>query len=673
MFPRSDSEDNGNYDDFMYSDDDAMSSGDDMEFESDNDNNSSSNNNNGGNVPQENADEIPLDRRYDELMEVVDELFEVHNFALAREKLAEFPSNEAFSSKTVFKVHLKELESWVQELKFCTTYPSAKDVALTMIESMSIFTYSEDLIEDNEVLGIVKLVDDLIIGKEFSSKCGLLFNLTEERKAILLKSIEFYRSLLSELEGVLNFEFTPSWIGRIVFLYKYKIHYLTIVDAIVKDKEVPQTTMKSLQTMLDHTTNLLSVNGSGLDPKLLVDLLRIKTEAIIYQFIRHGGSPSSEYREGVENNVMKLDDLIYGSSTLKHDPKLIVISKTGCGIHYMPRSILDDVESTGYGPGSSRLDTFLERMKDTKKMFIEALTKFEEIGYGRSSSSDLQTYHKLLVGFIVLSSMVQLKTNKLDFNVKVGKIPVVDPFTFEEIRIIEDTPFVQLLKKINQDWLKCDVAALYDDFNQFGQLKITLGYFLEKILILTQSMKLWTQIAPNYNCLSVKDICKQLTYDKEKPMTRDGLLTLLMTSIMRGNADVYYKIDFIDDVVYFGDEYKVPLTLSSHHQPSLKGKDELTSYEFANDVGVRSVESIHFDLDVRGAYFFDQLKQARIEHTHVPSPVKTELANTDIAKDGSQPTAKEQQAKLHEKYMQLVGMAEKNIDKLERKQRDNER
>ncbi|CAB4256795.1 similar to Saccharomyces cerevisiae YOL117W RRI2 Subunit of the COP9 signalosome (CSN) complex that cleaves the ubiquitin-like protein Nedd8 from SCF ubiquitin ligases [Maudiozyma barnettii] len=674
MFIGSDTEDSGNYDDFMYSDDDAMNGGDDMEFESDNeiDNNADTT---GRNDPQQNKPELSLDERYNQLMETVDVLFEANNFVLAREKLSEFPRDAALASRTIFQVQMKILESWIQELKSCTAYPSAKDIGAALSESVLVFFMSKDLIHADEVPRIIGIIDDLVIGKEFSSKCGLLFNLTTERKEVLKKSVEFYSCLLSELENLLRFESTPNWIGSIVFLYKYKIHYLTVVKAIVEDSDVPQKTLTSLQTILDHTTNLLSINRPGIMPELLVNALRIKVEASIYQFIRKGGSSSADYREGAQANIWKLNDLVTQSATLKHDPELSIIVHTGRGIIYMPRSELDDVESSEYGPGESKLDGFLEGTRDTKNVFRKALIRFEEIGYGRLASStsqpDLQDYHKLLIAFIVMSSMVLVKEGKTDYDTSTFKdTPVVDPFTFEEIRIVEDTPFVQILKEMYQDWMNCDVDAFYDSINQLGQLQVTLGYFIKKILLLIQSTKLWTKVAPNYDCLSIKDICEQLTYDKNAPMARDELLTLLMTSIMRGEAAVYYKIDFLNDLVYFGDEYKVPLTVGSHYQPSLQGMDESKSYEFANDVAVNSVESIHFKERIEVAEFFDQLKQTRMEHTHLPSTGRTAIA-PDVPEASHQElkntSAQGHQARLHEQFMKLVGMAEKNIDKLEKK------
>ncbi|QEU58547.1 Rri2 [Kluyveromyces lactis] len=158
------------------------------------------------------------------------------------------------------------------------------------------------------------------------------------------------------------------------------------------------------------------------------------------------------------------------------------------------------------------------------------------------------------------------------------------PFELEQIKVLEADELVVLLQELYQCWLDMDIYALEQCLLQLEDFYSPwYNVMIEKIIALCQSNKLWKRIAPTYSCIALQDLMAKLETGNTITMNRDQLLTLLMKSIAKDTADVYYKLDLVEDYVYFGEEYFVPLRseelnivnpLSQQMGSEIIGKDE---------------------------------------------------------------------------------------------------
>lgn len=158
------------------------------------------------------------------------------------------------------------------------------------------------------------------------------------------------------------------------------------------------------------------------------------------------------------------------------------------------------------------------------------------------------------------------------------------PFELEQIKVLEADELVVLLQELYQCWLDMDIYALEQCLLQLEDFYSPwYNVMIEKIIALCQSNKLWKRIAPTYSCIALQDLMAKLETGNTITMNRDQQLTLLMKSIAKDTADVYYKLDLVEDYVYFGEEYFVPLRseelnivnpLSQQMGSEIIGKDE---------------------------------------------------------------------------------------------------
>lgn len=239
---------------------------------------------------------------------------------------------------------------------------------------------------------------------------------------------------------------------------------------------------------------------------------------------------------------------------------------------------------------------FHHEVQTLKSEFWECLQHIEEIGGSKQNFTT--AYEKfILTGFTFTSMILHLKTENK-----------INPFDLEQIKIAYNVPIVIVLRKIYDNFTALNLVGLYNSIQRLERLKNNFEGVIETIYHLAQLIKLWTKIAPVYSCLSFTDVQNLLKLDDTRCMTRDELLTILMKSIMNDNADLFYKLNLTKDLVYFGDENKVQLSMYPKESFKLNQKDT-RDLEFANNIGIfdnpKSLKNLTLP------EFFDSLQSSR--------------------------------------------------------------
>ncbi|GAV47803.1 hypothetical protein ZYGR_0I00990 [Zygosaccharomyces rouxii] len=244
-------------------------------------------------------------------------------------------------------------------------------------------------------------------------------------------------------------------------------------------------------------------------------------------------------------------------------------------------------------PLAQAIEQVLQKSPDTKRLqqlFWSSLRQVEEIGGPQKFSSRLEEF--ILCGFI-FCSMIMYREN--------GK---VNPFDLEQVKVGREMEIVQILQDCYYNFVQLKLSQLGISINKLPIGVLTLlDVLVKEIYQVAQITKLWESVAPLFSCISLRDLQKELQVS-QIPVTRDHILTILMTSIMKDRAAVHYKLDLKRDLVYFGNENKVPLSLCA------KQSLTLGELERSNDIGMwHSTRKIkHKDTNA----FFQDLQKQRV-------------------------------------------------------------
>lgn len=649
----SDDSNEDNYDEFMYSEDEDMGTDGELAFESDNDSDTY--------ITEQDVSVKTYD--FQENFDSINALLDQGEYESAKGQLALLYDNPdySFSEKINAEIMVIKLLSFNYQL-----YPGEDRTSLFWKEGCKALQNIIKLhlyISETQVTTLLQNIDDLLLGGKSPMNISLIFSISEDIRESLKTSGLLESSTTISLDDIItnSEQYEIPWVKTLQKLIEFKRLHMIFVKCSYHYQIIETENIVELQELI----SILSQSTEKRDAILLVRALELILQGFLSNFLVKGASNHETYRKQFESNIHHLQTIVADSLSLQQDSKLMLIMHLCSGINYLPRCERYDEEEgdefDNQDVGSKTLTNFVDRISNCRNEFLTALNKLDEIGLAFNRDF-LPGIYKLILSVFVMTSMILVKLQKVN----------IDPFNFEQVQIHNKSPFFCLLRSIYDNWVEIDIEKLFNDLCELDHfLKITLQYFIDKILQLSQTMKLWFHIAPNYNCLSIKDLSEQLTYHTEYKVTRDEVLTILMRSIMRGKAIVYYKIDFINDLIYFGDENKRPLTrkmtmLSNSYQPWSKQanvselSEEYMNLEYANDVSVFNIETKHIAANSANS-FFDQMKQSRSDHynhynnnTSRTPNVKQQLMKTDQI-----------QTQLHEKYLQLVHMAKLNIETLQ--------
>ncbi|SCU80760.1 LAFA_0C01002g1_1 [Lachancea sp. 'fantastica'] len=189
-----------------------------------------------------------------------------------------------------------------------------------------------------------------------------------------------------------------------------------------------------------------------------------------------------------------------------------------------------------------------------KKLTLHCNAKFWESFKCLEELGNKTSFRDLVLCAFILTSLLQLgQKTQLD--------DVISPFELEQIKILE-SQFTRHLEELYQAFVDYNL----DDFaialaaTQQSTFSHVLRPLFPSVVRLLQVRMLWHRLAVCYSCISLSDIQGLLKVGELPELTRNSILTILMQSIMDDTAPVFFKLDLTQDLVYFGDEVRGPLT-----------------------------------------------------------------------------------------------------------------
>lgn len=581
------SDEDANYDDFMMSDEDDMGVIE-MEEESSAEEQDVSRNDDA---------EVSDAGLFHKQKEVSNESFEMRfemaksyeddqDFEKARQLYGEIFKSATGDSQSVewgFKAIVEILRSWSTETHYSSISESICETIISDFNIFIQFLNSNFTSLKNDILqkACASLLDDLfpILNREF------LFAIEMTDQHSLLLKMQLQMKCLDMLEKHLTNK----------TILQESVQFRRIAAKIWHERlsigTIERENVCKLQTSCD--------NG---DEKFRVDKICLILQCYIYNFVNSGTLDSEETLIKYVKELKEITSNSIGAS-----------QRLGLMIQlHLSRAITILVNCNAKENGVE-VPKFYEKVQDLRKEFWECLQHIEEIGGSKQNFTS--NYEKfILAGFTF--------TNVILYSADENKI---NPFDFEQMKIAHKVPIVQVLQNIYQHFVNLNLSSLYDAIQLLGNLQSRFKGLVETVYHLSQLIKLWTKIAPVYSCISLQDIQKLLQLNKSRRLTRDGLLTILMKSITNDDADVLYKLDLTKDLVYFGDENRVQLSM--YPKGSFKlNKSGILDLEFANNVTIfDNPEQLK---RLTTSEFFDRLQSSRdnvhsINHEPLPNTAAT--------------------------------------------------
>ncbi|CCE61135.1 hypothetical protein TPHA_0A00500 [Tetrapisispora phaffii CBS 4417] len=197
----------------------------------------------------------------------------------------------------------------------------------------------------------------------------------------------------------------------------------------------------------------------------------------------------------------------------------------------------------------AELISFFENINRCKREFRICLKILEELG---GKYNDYQNpFQWLIISGYVFSNMILYHSNEET---------LINPFEIEQLKAERDSNIVIGLQLVYNNYIDLNLTELASNMEKLSPLRSHWDKLVNKIYYLGIVTKLWTQIAPVYDCISIKDLRKMLRLHQDSMPSHDELLEILMKSITKNDKSVYFKLDLINDLVYFGVEYNIPIT-----------------------------------------------------------------------------------------------------------------
>lgn len=205
-----------------------------------------------------------------------------------------------------------------------------------------------------------------------------------------------------------------------------------------------------------------------------------------------------------------------------------------------------------------------------RDQFLSSLRHLEILGsYSQWQRNEHCQY--ILIGFILVSVFIILQEKYIDNREQLYADTLLDPFEYEEVKIIGKTAQCEeVIKRLQKNCIK--IIRLTDLQESYYELQNILsglshGKIFEKYRIIIEEMfniavksKLLYKIVPLYERISIEDLQNLLTYDpKGHPLSKDDIIQLLMEfkldeGLERRKKLSSFSIDFIEDHVLFDEE-----------------------------------------------------------------------------------------------------------------------
>lgn len=561
------SDEDANYDDFMMSEEEGT---DNIEMEDESDEQC------GGVSDAEDYDhQESNDAAVDNMYESAVMFAENQQFEHSRELLKNI-QRRTDDLTWKWKVLTQVLKVWALEMHYDREY--SDDKMLDDFGELLSFLEEHGSAVGDDLLtrSLEELLDELFpfVGREF------LYN--TKLSALPYASMKMGKrsSSLSRLMVVL--EAGPNkWLESLLQSARFKTLTTSIWCARIQNDTINTEAVDELEADCQSA----SVAEAAKDPHH-ASKLNLILQCHIFRFMK---APDSVSLPQLSWFITRLEQLSSTSLAMSQDLGLMLQLNASKAISMITKDSKED----NYGE--------LPLARDVNKLrghFWECLQHLEECGGSQKDFSS--AFEKFILSGFIFCNMILYRTEKTKIN----------PFDLEQIKIAQDSPSVVQLSAIYHNFIDSKLPELYSSIQQLAPVRDLLSGLVDNIYYLARLIKLWTQIAPVYSCISLKDIQSMLQLDSTIPFSRDDLLTVLMRSIMKDTAKVFYKLDLTEDLVFFGDEYK--LQLCQFSKESL-AKSSLckngSDLDWTNNVGIFQEPSRLKNLDT--CAFFDKLQRSR--------------------------------------------------------------
>ncbi|CCD26178.2 Rri2p NDAI_0G04010 [Naumovozyma dairenensis CBS 421] len=368
---------------------------------------------------------------------------------------------------------------------------------------------------------------------------------------------------------------------------------------------------------------------------LKIEITTVILQCYILEFLKAGDIKEAGY---FKESISILDKLASKSLSVSQTPEVMLILHFSQGIMLLMTKRPDI--------NSSIQTSVFWRMREAREAFLRSLKHLEELGRNQDKTPHL--FHDIILAGFTFTSMILLKVGKEE----------LDPFEFEQVRILGNQDIIDNIQLIYVNFMNLDLMGLFNSLNCMKEINFILHHLVSDIYELAQSLVLWTKIAVVYSCISIPDLENKLKLNEYKVPTRDDILTLLMQSILKGEAMVFYKLDLRKDLVYFGAMYKKQLTMYGKESFRLMNQNKrkpaeakeceslasLSDFEYANNVGLFTVPR-KLTKKSNITEFFEALKEARENIIYIDN-AQHKSFNKLYPKD----------MKFTDKYMNLVDL-----------------
>ena len=198
--------------------------------------------------------------------------------------------------------------------------------------------------------------------------------------------------------------------------------------------------------------------------------------------------------------------------------------------------------------------------------FLSSLQHLEIVGsYNQWTQNGCCQY--ILSGFILTSIFIILQ-DRYDNNSQLHEDRLLDPFEYEQIKILgKNLQYRDIIRRLQQFYTQIlEMTNLQDTYHEVEETlkKLNIhkavdkyGRILDEMFNIVIKLKLLTQIVPLYERISIIDLQKLLTYDPiNHQLTRDDIIKLLMEfklhdEVEPGRRTISFSIDFVEDHVLF--------------------------------------------------------------------------------------------------------------------------
>lgn len=202
-------------------------------------------------------------------------------------------------------------------------------------------------------------------------------------------------------------------------------------------------------------------------------------------------------------------------------------------------------------------------MDSLRRHLLSALQQVERIGSSYDHPTTNEYHQFIFIGFILTSIFLILGNYGDNSNSKsnnggtesLDQNKILNPFDYEQIKLIgKNKSYEMLICKLQTFYHRVMDLKLCEAYNEiqsiiYGDTRLLNQFIIinKEIFNRANKLKFLYKIIPVYERTSISDL--QVLLDYDGMMSRDKLITLLMELRLENNTMASFKIDFVEDHV----------------------------------------------------------------------------------------------------------------------------